>query len=207
MLIKFKDICEKYRFIPSGVLHVGAHDLEEIYDYMSLGVTNIVWVEANPFLAESGFKKASSFGQKFLQGLIFDQDDIDLEFNITNNMQSSSVLKFSKHKKYHPSVDIVNTIKMKSVRLDTLLEKNKIDTSSIDFINLDIQGVELRALKSLGHHLEKIKYIYTEVNSGEVYENNDLIGGIDDFLGKMGFERKETSMTEFEWGDAFYLRK
>jgi hypothetical protein len=74
-------------------------------------------------------------------------------------------------------------------------------------LNLDIQGVELRAIKSCGEYLDNIKYIYTEVNSGEVYERNDLIEGIDEFLTGKGFSRVETSMTQYEWGDAFYIKK
>ena len=35
MLIPFKDICEKYKIAPKGVIHVGAHHGEEIQDYYS----------------------------------------------------------------------------------------------------------------------------------------------------------------------------
>ena len=30
---------------------------------------------------------------------------------------------------------------------------------------------------------------------------------MDDFLNTKGFERVETSITPFEWGDAFYIKK
>ena len=93
------------------------------------------------------------------------------------------------------------------IRIDTLLKNNGIDEKSYDFLNLDIQGVELRAMISCGSYLDNIKYIYTEVNSGEVYESNDLIENIDTFLSDRGFSRAETAMTEFEWGDAFYIKK
>jgi FkbM family methyltransferase len=207
MLIRFNDICKKYGFIPKGIIHIGAHELEEMYDYRSAGVNNIIWIEGNPSLYEAGIRKTKGTEQKFFHGLIYDEDDVELDFNITNNMQSSSVLKFAKHKEYHPSVDVVDVIKMKSTRVDTLLRNNGIDEKSYDFLNLDIQGVELRAIISCGSYLDNIKYIYTEVNSGEVYESNDLIENIDSFLSDRGFTRVETAMTEFEWGDAFYIKK
>jgi hypothetical protein len=207
MLIKFNDICKKYGFLPNGIIHIGAHALEEMVDYQSSGVNNIIWIEGNPALYEAGISKTQGTGQKFLQGLIYDEDDIELDFNITNNMQSSSILKFGKHKEYHPSVDVIDVIKLKSTRIDTLLRKNDVDEKTYDFLNLDIQGVELRAIISCGSYLDNIKYIYTEVNSGEVYERNDLIENIDSFLSDKGFARVETSMTQFEWGDAFYIKR
>ena len=207
MLIRFNDICKKYGFKPQGIIHIGAHELEEMHEYISAGVNNILWIEGNPSLYEAGIRKIEGTGQKFFHGLIYDDDDVELDFNITNNMESSSILKFGKHKEYHPLVNVVDVIKMKSIRVDTLLKNNGIDEKSYDFLNLDIQGVELRAMISCGSYLDNIKYIYTEVNSGEVYESNDLIENIDTFLSDRGFSRAETAMTEFEWGDAFYIKK
>lgn len=207
MLIKFNDICKKYKFLPKGIIHIGAHELEEMHDYKAAGVNNILWIEGNPSLYESGIRKTEGTEQKFFNGLIYDKDDVELDFNITNNMQSSSILRFGKHKEYHPSIDVVDVIKMKSIRVDTLLRNNGIDEKSYDFLNLDIQGVELRAMISCGSYLDNIKYIYTEVNSGEVYESNDLIENIDSFLSDREFSRIETKMTAFEWGDAFYIKK
>jgi hypothetical protein len=33
-----------------------------------------------------------------------------------------------------------------------------------------------------------------------------LVSEIDEYLSKYGFKRVETSMTEFEWGDALYIK-
>ena len=95
---------------------------------------------------------------------------------------------------------------MTTTRVDSLFDKNGINPEEFDFVNLDIQGVELQALKGFGRYLDNIKYIYTEVNSGEVYKNNDSIEDLDLFLSGFGFKRVETEMTPFEWGDAFYIR-
>jgi hypothetical protein len=83
---------------------------------------------------------------------------------------------------------------------------NDIDGSEIDFLNLDIQGVELRALKSMGSYLDSIKYIYTEINTGEVYKENDQLDDLDEFLRNKGFNRVETKLTPYEWGDALYIK-
>jgi hypothetical protein len=57
-----------------------------------------------------------------------------------------------------------------------------------------------------GNYLDKINYIYTEVNSNYLYKDCSLINDIDDYLSKFNFERVETSMTKFEWGDALYVK-
>jgi FkbM family methyltransferase len=207
MLIKFKELCNKYNFVPNGIVHIGAHELEEMSDYNEFGISKVIWIEGNPSLIESGSKKIEGTEQLLFHGLIYDEDNVELDFNITNNMQSSSILKFGKHKEYHPTVDVVEVMKLKSTRVDTLLKENNIEMTEFDFVNLDIQGVELKALKSFGSYLNNVKYIYTEVNSGQVYENNDLISDLDLFLSEKGFIRVETYMTPFEWGDAFYIRK
>lgn len=207
MLIKFKDICEKYKFIPSGIIHVGAHELEEISDYMGMGVNNIIWIEGNPSLIEEGCKKIKDSNQKLFNALIYDEDGIELDFNITNNLQSSSILEFGKHLEYHPHVEFTHKIKMKTSTIRSLMDRENISPEEFNFINLDIQGVELKALKGLGDYIKNIKYIYTEINTGEVYKENNTLKEMDDFLNSHGFERVETEITPFEWGDAFYIRK
>ena len=208
MLIPFSSLCEQYNFIPKGILHIGAHEMEEASDYAKYHIENIIWVEGNPELVESGLSKISNTkGQTLLHGLVYSEDDIDIEFKITNNSQSSSILDFGKHKEYHPQVSFVKSIQLKTTRIDSLLKKNNFNPGQFDFVNLDIQGVELQALKGFGEYLGPVKYIYTEVNTGEVYINNDSMDQMDKFLENLGFSRVETRITEFEWGDVFYIKQ
>ena len=75
-------------------------------------------------------------------------------------------------------------------------------------MNLDIQGVELRALKSMEKYLQHVKYIYTEVNTEQVYKGCNLIGEIDEYLKQFGFGRvAQQTYKQFGWGDAFYIIK
>lgn len=207
MLIKFKDLCKSHGFLPKGIIHVGAHELEEQTDYTNEGVNRIIWIEGNPEIVDSNKFKVDGKNQVLLQGLIWDKDNEDMEFNITNNIQSSSVLKMGKHLIYHPHVQVQKTIKLKSTTLTTLLESIGFNPEEYNFMNLDIQGVELHALKGFDKYISRIDYIYTEVNTGEVYLDNDKIEHLDSYLSGLGFFRANTSLTDFEWGDAFYIRK
>jgi hypothetical protein len=91
---------------------------------------------------------------------------------------------------------------VRTKRLDKILEGRKVP----DFVNLDIQGVELRALKSLGDLITEVDVVYTEVNKRYVYEGCDLIKDIDDYLGGYGFRRIATRWVfRAGWGDALYI--
>ena len=67
--------------------------------------------------------------------------------------------------------------------------------------------MELKAMKSMGEHINKFDYIYTEVNTEYVYKNCALLKDIDQYLSKFGFKRAAIKMCgNFGWGDAFYLK-
>ena len=139
--------------------------------------------------------------------LIDSEDNKEVTFHISNNGESSSILEFGTHLNHHPHVHYVSSIIQKTTRLDTWIEKNHIPIETLNFINLDIQGVELRALKSMEKYLKYIDYIYTEVNSEEVYKECDLIGSIDSYLIQFGFQRTDSRIyKQYGWGDAFYMK-
>ena len=46
MLIKIHDLKNNYCIDFTNILHIGAHDCEELSDYTQLGAKNIHWVEA-----------------------------------------------------------------------------------------------------------------------------------------------------------------
>ena len=47
MLIPLKYLIN-YQIPIKGVIHVGAHELEEMKDYLKRGIDKIIWIEANP---------------------------------------------------------------------------------------------------------------------------------------------------------------
>jgi hypothetical protein len=67
--------------------------------------------------------------------------------------------------------------------------------------------VELNVIKSFGNLLNRLDYIYAEVNEEEVYKGCALVTEIDHYVAQFNFERKETCMTSNKWGDAFYIKK
>lgn len=208
MLINFSDICRKFNYHPTGVIHLGAHKAEELDSYILNGIQKAVWVEANPDIFKEMQNKVSRVnGHVAFNALISDENGHQYDFKITNNGESSSILDFGKHSKYHPQVIVTDVIKLYSTRLDSLIKDNGINPEEYQFMNIDLQGVELQALKGYGELIKNLTGIYTEINTSDVYKNCTLLNELDEYLSTYGFERVETKMTEYEWGDAFYLKK
>lgn len=208
MLIDLRSLCNKYKFIPRGILHVGAHKGEEISVYDGLGIDNVVWIEANPKIFQDLSENIKKFKQnKALNYLVSDVDNKEYLFYITNNGESSSILELERHKIHHIHIHVTDSIVLKSKKIDSIISEQNIEILNYNFLNLDIQGAELLALKGFSEGLNFIDYVYTEVNTGEVYKNCAKIEELDFFLKKYNFERIETKMTQYEWGDAFYMKK
>lgn len=180
----------------TGILHVGAHQCEEHVKYSQHGINNVVWIEGNPFLAQ----QAKNRGFNVINAVVSDSIE-DVTFNIANNGESSSILELDKHKAFYPHIDYVHRFTTKSARLDSLIH----DTS-LNMWNLDIQGVELRALKGAGDLLHHVDVIYTEVNVLELYRNCDKLSDMDLYLKGYGFVRLNTCIVASGWGDALYVK-
>jgi hypothetical protein len=109
------------------------------------------------------------------------------------------------HSHFHPTITFLDHFEGETQLLKDIICKYDID---YNFLNFDIQGAELRALKGMEEYLPKVDYVYIEVNSDYVYKDCSLIGEVDEYLLKFGLERVETVWCgETRWGDAFYIRK
>ena len=206
MYINFTDIVNKWGK-PKGVVHIGAHLLEERDEYIKHNLTNTIWVEANPHTFNQLMTLDRCDDETFFNQCITDKDNEIYNFHITNNGQSSSILELHKHEDYHPHIFVTENIQVKSKRMDSLISENDINIQNYDFLNLDIQGAELLAIKSFGDLINNFKYIYTEVNTDYLYKDNALMSEIDEYLKKYNFVRVETVITDAEWGDALYVKE
>lgn len=203
MLIHLDYIVQKYGIQFTGILHVGAHECEELIGYDKyLTRDKMLWIEALPDKVD--FCK-TRFPGIFIENAVISDCIERVTFHRSNNGQSSSFLEFGSHLIHHPHVQYVDEFQVDTQVLSTILKKY---TIPFNFVNLDIQGVELKALRGMEEYLSSIQYIYTEVNSDYVYKGCGLVTEIDEYLEKFGFQRVETSWCgSTGWGDAFYIKK
>ena len=189
-----------------GAIHVGGHDGEEREFYSTFN--RAVYFEPNPELyvrlARNIFQYPNQIVFKF--GIHDKLSNAQLNIS-SNDGQSSSILDLGLHKQYYPSISYVKKEWVSLERLDWFFKEGIIDSNNYNFLNIDVQGVELNVLKSCGKYITKFDYIYTEVNDQELYKGCCLVGDIDHYLHKHGFERVETQWTRKHWGDALYVRK
>lgn len=206
MFMSFSDFKE-YLITPiKGIIHVGAHNLEEKTKYDIAGINNIVWIEANPVLCD---RIKSLWGNeiKIINALISNTENEYLDFHLASDSQCSSIFELKNVKYFYSKITQTASIKLKSTKLKNLINQRKIKIEECNFINLDIQGAELEALKSLGNYIYNIDYIYTEINITELYKNCPLLIDLDKFLFNYGFIRRSLVMDKNGWGDAFYTKK
>lgn len=190
-----------------GVIHVGANIGEEAEWYERQGCSRVLWFEPNkelfPILERNieGYLHHDAFN--------FGIHDILKSgvLHIANNKgQSSSLLEFGTHAVNHPDVKYIKDQSIILRRLDWFFKATYKDIDDYNFLNIDVQGVELNVIKSFGKLINKMDYIYTEVNDEEVYKDCTLIDDIDKYLSDYGFVREVTEMTRAHWGDALYKR-
>lgn len=211
MLIALEYLIKKYSIKPDYVLHVGASTGQEAESYKKNKVHHVTWIEADPVTFEGLKLHLFKYpGQYAINACVSDQDGVDVTFYRTNNEgQSSSILKLGTHKKVHPQVHVIEEIKLITSRLDTLWMQGKIQSvHEFDFLNIDLQGAELLALRGMGEMLRQFKCLYLEVNKAQLYIGCPMIEDIDNYVSSFGFKRVEAKWCgNTNWGDAVYLRK
>jgi len=205
MLIPMAQLFHNYGVRPGIVAHVGAHNGEELDQYSSLGIEKVYWFEANPNqvkILESLFEPMQS--QILVPNAVWDTDGEILNFKITSNSLSSSMFELGTHSSKYPDIVLQEEVNVTTLRLDSYFqEKDK-----PDFINLDIQGAELKALLGAREMLKEVSFVYSEVSYEELYINAPLADEIEVFLNGLGFKRVMTrKLRQDGWGDVLYVNK
>ena len=167
------------------------------------GIDGITWVESQEKLCDLIRSRFEGTNQRVICATVWSEDGVKKTFHENVNTQSSSLFELGTHKDSFPEMIEIGSREVTTTRIDSILS----ETDQIDFINLDIQGSELEALKGAVRTLTKVQWIYTEVNRKETYKSCPMIQEIDIFLKKQGFSRAATRWSfNDDWGDALYVR-
>jgi FkbM family methyltransferase len=207
MYISIHEIISRHKADIKGILHLGAHLGEEAKDYHDARIDRVIWVEGNPSLVSQLKENVAAYPEnQVFNLLVSDRDNASVNFNVTEFSQSSSILDLGITKEIH-GTNIIEKIPLTAHRIDSFFRDKQLDITGYNFVNIDLQGYELIALQSMGTLLNKIDWVYTEVNVKSLYKNCALLYQVDSFLLNKGFVRVQTYMTTHFWGDALYVRK
>ena len=202
MLLPISELLQDFNIRPKLILHVGAHLAEESNGYTKYFKVPVIWIEAQSKLCKQLNQSLDIASNTVIEACVLDKEDYVVTLNVTSNSQSTSILNFGMHSHTYPDVVVTELVTARTKRLDSILNGKEVP----DFINLDIQGVELKAIMSLGVLIEQVKVIYTEVNKWDVYVGCDLIQDMDAYLKSYGFRRIATRWKRRSgWGDALYI--
>lgn len=203
VLIPMDSLHHFKKFEINGILHIGAHEAEENSIYKAFTPESITWIEAQRDLALR-LEKTVLKTDFVINAAIGEQEGEIVELKITNNSQSSSILSLGTHETDYPEIKVIKTEKVRISRIDRLYSDRKIP----NFVNIDIQGAELQALKGFGDRLNDVDVIYIEVNSRPVYKGCAVVKDVDDYLQSYGFRRATTYwIIQKGWGDAVYIHE
>ncbi len=191
---------------PEGVLHIGAHEAEEVEEYVTAGFAMkapIIWVEAQADLVDALKRKLNPRENKVYCAVAWNVDGEIRTFNITSKPASSSLFELEEHARVYPEIDVVQKIQVTTSRLDSTLSKSDL----FDFVVLDIQGAESQAIQGLGHRINSVNWIFTEVSKKKLYAGATQYKVLDTQLSELGFRRVFTAWDRRAgWGDALYAR-
>lgn len=191
-----------------GVVHVGAHHGEELPVYKAMGFKRILFVEANPALAQALKTATANDPTVMVAHCAVADHDGEVTLRITSFDESSSILPLKVHRELYPQIKESGQVTVPARRLDTLLAELGASPAEFNYLHLDIQGAEYLALKGATGLLQQIDALTTEINFEELYEGCSLFDDLDGLLGGQGFEVKVFNCGfHASWGDAFYLRK
>jgi hypothetical protein len=201
MNINFENLVNQVK--PRGVIHVGANTCQELPLYLAHGIEHRIWIEPNEKLS---FPK----GEYIINVAIGETDAVSFNTYVSsNNGESTSYLKPLKHLQVYEEISFTKkSITTAICTLETLMFElgNGKHRDELNYLVLDIQGMELGALKGLGDFNNHFDVIITEAYTEELYQNCGKLQEIEAFLSNY-------KLVEFAeevgkgWGDAAFIRK
>ena len=206
MLLNLKELQKKYNLQITGIIHIGAHYGNEYETYKLLNIKKVIFFEPLKKTYNILFEKFKNNKDIKTYNLALGNYNKKSVMFVENNNegQSSSLLEPHYHKAQYPNIIFSQQEEVQERRLDDL---NIDDIKEFNMINIDVQGYELEVFKGSENIIKNnIKYIICEVNRSELYKDCAFVTEIDEFLGKHGFARVETSWEGVTWGDALYVK-
>jgi len=178
-----------------GVIQCGMGEgADEVGVWNSHGIKNQIYIEALPSNFSGGLLpqvercKSDDKNIQCFQVAVSDVDG-EADFYVSNQPDSSSLLPFSGSRlPQHYKLSTVSMIKIKTVKLDTLVKQENIDLSKYNLLFLDVQNAEHLVLAGAKDLLSFMDYVCMEV--GETvgaYSNSLLYGDYIPLMDGLGF--------------------
>lgn len=201
-----------------GVVHVGAHEGEEVEQYLAMGFKNIMLIEANPDVINSLHAKYGDNLNVHIKHLAVSDRRGTIDFHIhtsrSGNVEPASMLKMKEFDKIVPTLKTAKTITVPTSTLEDVFETEHA-IADYNLLNIDVQGAEKLVLKGAEGVLSKFDAIICEVSLVELYEGAATEKEIVSFLEERNFNRKDCIYHELyddeksfkAWGECLFIKQ
>lgn len=179
------------------IVEIGAHVGSDTVEFATLFRDGDIYaIEPVPDNFERlNFKLKNFNNVKAFQFAI--SDDVSegrQEMYLCSNGCSGSLLKPKEHLEYFPDATFDENLSVPTKSFLNFISENNL--SHIDLLWIDVQGMELRILKSLADSISKIHLIYTEVSNKEFYEGGAQYVELKEYLEKNNFQTIASDIEE-----------
>ena len=164
--------------------------------------------ECVPHYQEVAQKRLEKYSNVTLYPYALSDTSGEVDFHVStlngHSFGSGSLLSPKLHKEVHPNILFESTIKVTTTTIDEWAQKYDID--KIDFLWLDLQGAEIKALRGAERILKNVKGIFTEVSLIETYEQVPLYEEVKSFLMARNFKVHKEYLPYKDMGNVLFLR-
>lgn len=193
----------------SIILEAGVCDGDDTEEFAKLFPKgHIHGFEALPHYQKVAGQRVGRYANVTLYPFALDEVSGALDFHVsTLNGQffgSGSLLTPKLHKEVHPHIAFDTTITVDSISIDDWANRYRIPR--IDFMWLDLQGAEIRALTGAEKMLKTVRAIFMEVSLIETYEGVPLYGDVKEFLSLRGFNVEKEFLPYKDMGNVLFVK-
>jgi FkbM family methyltransferase len=201
-----------------GIIHVGAHEGQEVDQYFRLGFERILLVEANPEAYDVLTKRFGADARvKIFNYAICDREgvvDLHVHTSRSGSTEAASLLAMKRFNEIVTTLHTPRTIPTPAVTLDALFERHPLRRADYNYMNIDIQGAEILAFKGATSILASMDVIISEVSLIDLYEGGPLEAEVVAFLGRYGFAKRralyhtlyDATSTFPAWGECLFTK-
>jgi len=161
-----------------SLIHIGGHKGEEIEEYKSLNLKNVIYVEPIKKFAKEIENKIKNLENFSVLAIGLGSEDKEGEINIAEDNHSGSSSIFSPRPS---SIEFVQKEKIIVKKFSSL------DLPVLDLAIIDTQGYELEVLKGFEEKINDFKFLIVEFSNYEGYIGQVTYNQLNKFLNSTNF--------------------
>ena len=162
----------------NSLIHIGGHKGEEIEEYRSLNLKNVIYIEPIKKFAKEIENKIKNLENFRVLAIALGSEDKEDEINIAESNHSGSSSIFSPRPS---SIEFLNKEKIIVKKFSSL------DLPELDLAIIDTQGYELEVLKGFEKKINDFKFLIVEFSNYEGYIGQVTYNQLNKFLNNSNF--------------------